>query len=170
MLILFIPLSFLISFDRSLVLGPTDEVDATITLSSLSRQAEANRFAERTLLDPLAKMNCSLNSPIFGIGIPSNLELGITNSLGESMERIVNGDTSVQMNYRQHHQHFCKQLFNEAGGEEKYVLMNGQSLNIACFCTSSLFHSLSYLDCLSNTSFILHILSISGLQIGEMKP
>ena len=106
---------------RSLVLGPTDEVDATITLSSLSRQAEAYRFAERTLLDPLAKMNCSLNSPVFGIGIPSNIDLGMTNSLGESMERIVNGDTSVQMNYKQHHQQFCKQLFTEAGGEEKYV-------------------------------------------------
>ncbi len=104
---------------RSLVLGPTDEVDATITLAALSRQAEAFKLAERTLLEPLARMKCSLNSPIFGVGIPSNLELGIAMNAGESMERIVNGDVSVQMTYRPHHEQFSQQLFDEAGGEER---------------------------------------------------
>lgn len=103
---------------RSLVLGPTDEVDATITLSSLSRQAEAYRLAERTLLDPLARMGCSLNSPVFGVGIPGNLGLGVTMP-GESMERIVNGDISVDVNYMPHHEQFSRQLFDEAGGESR---------------------------------------------------
>jgi len=109
---------------RSLVLGPTDEVDATITLSALSRQAEAFRLAERTLLDPLAKMKCSLNSPVFGIGIPANLGLGISDSTGESMERIVNGDISVHMKYKHHHDQFSKQLFAEAGGEERLFIQH----------------------------------------------
>ncbi|EED89568.1 phosphatidylinositol 3-kinase (PI3K)-like protein [Thalassiosira pseudonana CCMP1335] len=47
---------------RSLVLGPTDDVDATITLAALSRQAEAFRLAERTLLDPLAQMEIVLTT------------------------------------------------------------------------------------------------------------
>ncbi|KAL7543713.1 hypothetical protein ACHAXR_013532 [Thalassiosira sp. AJA248-18] len=108
---------------RSLILGPTDEVDATITLSALSRQAEAYQLAERTLLDPLARMNCSLNSPVFGVGIPSNMGLGLTMP-GESMEHIVNGDISVQMNYRPHHEQFSKQLFNEAGGEDRLFIQH----------------------------------------------
>ena len=111
---------FLLS-PRSLVLGPTDEVDATITLSALSRQAESFLLAERTLLDPLAKMKCSLNSPIFGVGIPANLGLGISMNLGESMESIVNGDVSVQVSYRPQHEQFSQKLFTEAGGEERCV-------------------------------------------------
>ncbi|EEC46831.1 predicted protein [Phaeodactylum tricornutum CCAP 1055/1] len=38
---------------RSLVIGPEDDVDAVLTLSKLSRQAERHKFAERVLLDPL---------------------------------------------------------------------------------------------------------------------
>ena len=105
---------------RSLVLGPTDEVDATITLSALSRQAEAYQLAERTLLDPLARMKSSLNSPVFGVDIPSNMDLGLAIKPEESMGHIVEGDMSVQMPcYRQHHEQFSKQLFSEAGGEER---------------------------------------------------
>ena len=68
-------------------------------------------------------MKCSLNSPIFGVGIPPNLNLGlgVAVNAGESMERIVNGDVSVQMSYRPHHEQFSQQLFNEAGGEERYA-------------------------------------------------
>ena len=107
---------------RSLVLGPTDEVDATITLSTLSRQAEAYQLAERTLLQPLERMGCSLNSPRFGVGLPSNLGLGLTMNPGETMESIVTGEKSVQINYRLHHEQFSKQLFTEAGGEERYAV------------------------------------------------
>lgn len=120
----FLLLPILALLNRSLVLGPTDEVDATITLSALSRQAKAYQLAERTLLDPLAKMGCSLSSPIFGIGLPPNFGLaGDEINPKESMERIVDGDIGVQMNYRPHHVQFSKRLFNEAGGEERYILM-----------------------------------------------
>ena len=104
---------------RSLVLGPTDEVDATITLSALSRQAEAYQLAERTLLDPLARMGCSLNSPIFGM--PPCLQLGLAITPGGSMERVISGDISVQMSYGPLHEQFCYKLINEAGSEERYV-------------------------------------------------
>lgn len=110
---------------RSLILGPTDEVDATITLSALSRQAEAYRLAERTLLDPLQRMEAKLNSPIFGVGIEGlNLGLGLTMNPGESMECIVGGDVSVQMNYRPHHEQFSQQLFDEAGGQERLFIQH----------------------------------------------
>lgn len=104
---------------RSLILGPTDEVDAIITLSSLSRQAEAYQLAERTLLDPLNRMNCSLNSATFGVGIPSSVGLGLALSPGESIESIVNGDLRVQMKYKPHQEKFRIQLVDEAGGEER---------------------------------------------------
>lgn len=104
---------------RSLILGPTDEVDATITLSALSRQAEAHQLAERTLLDPLSRMNCSLDSPVFGVGLPSSLGLDLSMSPGESIESIVNGDIRVQLNYKPHQEKFGVQLINEGGGEER---------------------------------------------------
>ena len=102
---------------RSLVLEPTDEVDAIITLSALSRQAEAFRLAERTLVNPLARMNCSLNSPAFGIGVPVDLGLGL--NIGRAkLSQIVDGDVSVEMNYQSQHRSYCQLLFDEAGGEE----------------------------------------------------
>ena len=102
---------------RSLVLGPADEVDSTITLSALSRQAEAYQLAERTLLDPLAQMNVSLNSPMFGIGTPSDLKIGLVISPGESAESLVNKDV-VRIRSGPAYEQYCQQLFNEAGGEE----------------------------------------------------
>jgi hypothetical protein len=64
-------------------------------------------------------MNCSLNSAIFGVGIPSSLGLSLTMGPGESIESIVNGDIRVQMNYKPHHEKFRVQLVEEAGGEER---------------------------------------------------
>lgn len=88
-------------------------------MSALSRQAEAYRLAERTLLDPLARMRVDLNSLAFGIGLPTNLGLGITDIQGDSIEGVVNGNISVQMNYGQYHEQFSKHLFADAGGEER---------------------------------------------------
>ena len=85
----------------------------------MSRQAEAYQLAERTLLDPLHRMNCSLNSAIFGVGIPSSLGLGLTMGPGESIESIVNGNIKVQINYKPHQEKFRIQLVDEAGGEER---------------------------------------------------
>ena len=62
---------------RSLVLGPTDEVDPTVTLSNLYRQAQRYKLSERVLLDPLAKLGANLNGPVFGFGLPESLSLGL---------------------------------------------------------------------------------------------
>lgn len=51
---------------RSLVLGPTDDFEAVLTLSDLSRQAERFKLAERVLLDPLSALKADLNGPVFG--------------------------------------------------------------------------------------------------------
>ena len=40
-------------------------------------------------------------------------------SLADSMELIVNGDISVQMNYRPRHERLVAELVNEAGGNER---------------------------------------------------
>lgn len=107
---------------RSLVLGPTDDVDATITLAALSRQAEAFRLAERTLLDPLAQMGCNLSSPIFGFDTPSNLQLGLSVAPGGlGLERVVNGEICVQVPYGSQHEFYRQQLVKEAGGEKRYL-------------------------------------------------
>lgn len=102
---------------RSLVLGPADEVDATITLSALSRQAEAFQLAERTLLGPLEQMKVSLNSQIFGVGTPSDLKVGLVINPGESAESLVNKDV-VRIRSGPVYEQYCQQLFTEAGGEE----------------------------------------------------
>ncbi|KAL7500860.1 hypothetical protein ACHAWT_010361 [Skeletonema menzelii] len=108
---------------RSLVLGPADEVDATITLSALSRQAEAYQLAERTLLDPLTQMEVSLNSQIFGIGTPSDLKVGLVINPGESAESLVNKDV-VRIRSGPVYEQYCQQLFNEAGGEKKLFVQH----------------------------------------------
>ena len=114
-------------------------------------------------------MGCSLNSPIFGVGIPSNLGLGLTVNPGESMEHIVNGDIGVQMNYRPHHEQFSKQLFNEAGGEGRYVDVSVLRNNAGFELSHILLHPFYTTGCLFSTSFTLHTSSIFGLQIGKMK-
>ena len=58
---------------RSLVLRPDEEVEATLTLSELSRQAQRYKFAERVLLDSLDALEADLNGPLFGIGLPETL-------------------------------------------------------------------------------------------------
>jgi FKBP12-rapamycin complex-associated protein len=107
---------------RSLVLTPTDEVDAIIKLSALSRQAESYLLAERVLLDPLVQMNCTLESRSFGVGIPPLTGIGLTTSLAKSMELIVNGEISVQMKYGPHHERLCADVIDEAGGKDRLII------------------------------------------------
>lgn len=103
---------------RSLVLGPTDEVDATISLASLSRQSQAFRLAERVLLDPLEKMSCNLSSgQVFGFDVPSNLQLGL--SSGIRPELVVNGEMTVRQPYGQSHVLYYHHLVEEAGGSDR---------------------------------------------------
>ena len=88
-------------------------------MSALSRQSKSYLLAETTLLDPLARMKCALDSRVFGIGLPPLSAIGVTMSLAESMELIANGEISVQMNYRPRHERLSAELVDEAGGTER---------------------------------------------------
>jgi hypothetical protein len=99
--------------------GPTDEVDATITLAALSRQAAAHRLAELTLLDPLEKMGCSLTeSKVFGFDLPPTLQLGLYSS-GFELELVVKGEMAIRQPYGKVHEVYYNQLLDEAGGQER---------------------------------------------------
>ena len=64
-------------------------------------------------------MGIPLDSRIFGIGLPPLMSIGLTMSLAESMELIVNGDISVLTSYRPRHERLVAELVNEAGGNER---------------------------------------------------
>jgi hypothetical protein len=114
---------------RSLILGPTDEVDATLTLSELSRQAQRFKLAERVLLDPLEKLGADLNGAVFGFGLEENLDLRA--DLQETMARyptahiiedlVTNESVSFLPKYGQIHLQWSNQLVQEAGGLDRSV-------------------------------------------------
>jgi FKBP12-rapamycin complex-associated protein len=112
---------------RSLVLNPLDEVEATLCLSDLSRQAQRFKLAERVLLDPLMELRADLNGPVFGFGLPESLGLGAKPHLGSGnsasvISRLVTGDGShFRPNYGSLHEQISKQLLQSAGGLERYV-------------------------------------------------
>jgi hypothetical protein len=94
---------------RSLVLNPLDEVEATLCLSDLSRQAQRFKLAERVLLDPLMELRADLNGPVFG-------------NSASVISRLVTGDGShFRPNYGSLHEQISKQLLQSAGGLERYV-------------------------------------------------
>jgi FKBP12-rapamycin complex-associated protein len=113
---------------RSLLLLPADEVDATLTLSELSRQAQRFKLAERVLLDPLQKLGADLNGAVFGFGLTENL--GLRTELDNALKRIpipriidslvANDDNCAYLpHYAQVHHQWSKQLVQEAGGLER---------------------------------------------------
>ena len=120
---------------RSLIFGPTDEVDATLTLSALSRQAKYFRMAESVLLDPLTELQANLNGPVFGFGLPASLGLGLKfderkdekmpyGALGARIDRIVTGeDGSFLPEYGAAHEKYSNRLVEEAGGLKRLVLI-----------------------------------------------
>jgi len=104
---------------RSLVLGPADEVEATLTLSELSRQSQRYKFAERVLLDPLEALNADLNGPLFGFNLSEQLRIR-TDFSSVAPTSIVSGDLgAIIPRYGQNHDQWSKSLVNEAGGLEK---------------------------------------------------
>jgi hypothetical protein len=114
---------------RSLVLGPTDEVDSTLTLSELSRQAQRFKLAERVLLDPLEALGADLNGPAFGFGLAENLGLRI--ELEETIARtpvsniiddlVTSESRAFLPTYGIMHDEWSKELIQETGGLERYV-------------------------------------------------
>ncbi len=115
---------------RSLVLGPTDEVDDTLTLSALSRQAQAYKLSERVLLEPLEQLGADLNSSIFGFHIPESLNIGLLhtqNQQGNSdrvynnrIDNLVTGEAIDYFPlYTDNHYQYCEKLIADAGGLER---------------------------------------------------
>jgi len=114
---------------RSLVLGPTDEVDATLTLSALSRQAQAYKLSERVLLDPLEQLGADLNSSIFGFNLPDALRIGLLRTKHQSniytsynfpIDLIVSGDAGDFFPpYGSLHDQYCQKLISDAGSLER---------------------------------------------------
>jgi hypothetical protein len=114
---------------RSLVLGPTDDVDSTLALSSLSRQAQSFKIAERLLLDPLQKLNADMNGAAFGFGLPQSLGLGISYAPMEEsshlygggiIDRLVTGRPEDFLSrYDISHEQYTQKLIDEAGGLDR---------------------------------------------------
>eukprot|EP00934_Nitzschia_sp_Nitz4_P000121 Nitzschia sp. Nitz4//scaffold14_size191712//162960//172475//NITZ4_001752-RA/size191712-snap-gene-0.144-mRNA-1//1//CDS//3329537014//121//frame0 len=112
---------------RSLVLGPVDEVDATLTLSELSREAQRFKLAERTILDPLEALGANLEGPTFGFGVAESLELRaniesacarlpLVQVIGDL---VVNESQAFFPQYNERHRQFSQQLVNSNGGLER---------------------------------------------------
>lgn len=112
---------------RSLVLGPMDEVEANLTLSKLSRQAQRYNLAERVLLDPLAALGADLNGPAFGFGLSESLGLRVEleetvarNPLAQIIDELVTNEyVAFVPKYGQVHEHWSKQLLKETGGLDR---------------------------------------------------
>jgi hypothetical protein len=112
---------------RSLILGPADEVDAILTLSELSREAQRFKLAERVLLDPLQALGTSLDDPVFGFGLAEALDLRA--EIQESMakkpvtkiidELLTDNATTFLPRYDQRHGEWCRQLVAQAGGLDR---------------------------------------------------
>jgi FKBP12-rapamycin complex-associated protein len=109
---------------RSLVLSPTDDVEATLTLSELSRQAHRYKLAERVLLDPLNDMGARLDGIVFGYSLPDSLNLGLisqesgsTRNADAMIDRLLTKDASAFLpKYGSAHAQCSKMLVQEASG------------------------------------------------------
>ena len=116
---------------RSLILGPMEEVDATLTFSALSRQSNCFKLAEKALLDPLAELGADWNGgQVFGFLAPSSLRLGlqqirdaysyIAGAGGNGIDRLVTGGAnSFFIQYGPGHEQFSHKLVSDAGGIER---------------------------------------------------
>lgn len=115
---------------RSLILGPEDEVEATLTLSELSRQAQRFKLAERVLLSPLEKLGVNLNGTVFGFGLAENL--GLRTELDDALNRlpipriidnlVMDEDKCAYIPQYSHvHHRWSRELIKDAGGLERYV-------------------------------------------------
>ncbi len=113
---------------RSLVLSPTDEIQATLTLSALLRQAGFYKFSETVLLEPLNQLGIKLDSVIFGHHVPRELGLGLINNSNNSsnidneifVNKLVTGNVrNFFPPYGSSHDQYTNNLIREAGGLEK---------------------------------------------------
>ncbi|CAB9503979.1 protein kinase mTOR [Seminavis robusta] len=109
---------------RSLVLGPSDDYEATLTLSELSRQAERFKLAERVLLDPLDALGANLDGPTFGLQLDGQLSLdimpeGVNGPAGYASfinHLVTQREGVLQPNFGPRQQQLSNQLVSAAGG------------------------------------------------------
>jgi len=111
---------------RSLVVGPDEEVDATLRLSTLSRQAQRYKFAEGVLLRPLSELNAGLYGRAFGFGLSETLGTRIdfanldNGSVSLMIDRVVQTDlSSVIPEYGPNHEQWSRNLVSESGGLQR---------------------------------------------------
>jgi FKBP12-rapamycin complex-associated protein len=117
---------------RSLILGPTDEVESTLTLSELSRQAHRFKLAERVVLDPLGELGAQLNGRVFGFGAPESLNLGLVHRdissaghLEGLIERLVTKQAdSFLPQYGPTHHQYSTRLIEQAGGLSSLMIQH----------------------------------------------
>jgi hypothetical protein len=114
---------------RSMVLEPTEEVDATLTLSALLRQGQFYKFSEMVLTEPLVEqLKVTLDSPVFGFDAPGHLGLQTVNprnmylaNSDDLVYQIMNSNDSSDFfpSYGSLHKQYSNELVHIAGGLEK---------------------------------------------------
>jgi FAT domain len=111
---------------RSLILGPSEEVESILALSELSRQSKRYKFAERVLLEPLEALNADLNGPSFGFHVSEQLGMRVDfsgypgHSFPLIIDRIVATDlATIVPAYGPKHDQWSTSLVKEAGGLDR---------------------------------------------------
>lgn len=112
---------------RSLVLGPTDDIDSTLTLSTLLSQAQFYKFSETVLLEPINALGVNLDSEMFGFNLPQELGLGLLNVRNKMyrqtdilVNHIITDDVSNFFpSYGSIHDQYTSNLILETGTLEK---------------------------------------------------
>lgn len=109
---------------RSLVLESTDEIDATLNLSALSRRAQCFKLAERILCDPLVELSVGgLNSRVFGFCYPPELKLVTSHKSEQSLNSLVlESVDNLLHQYNDSQIQYSHELVEEAKGLERYVV------------------------------------------------
>jgi len=106
---------------RSLVLGPIDDVESIVTLSSLSRQAHCYKLAERVLCKPLLQLGADLNGSVFGFGLPENLSIRAAVNSTSTDILVTQSVESVSSQFNAENERYSHRLVRDAGGAERYV-------------------------------------------------
>jgi len=104
---------------RSLVLGPIDDVESIVTLSSLSRQAHCYKLAERVLCKPLLQLGADLNGSVFGFGLPENLSIRAAVNSTSTDILVTQSVESVSSQFNAENERYSHRLVRDAGGAER---------------------------------------------------
>jgi len=113
---------------RSLILKPTDDIESTLTLAALCRQAQNYKLCEKVLSYPLKALKANLNGIVFGFKAPAEvIEGGISNKLRDrqvagignhtaiAIDRVVVGIDDTRIKYTSIHDSFADKILAEAG-------------------------------------------------------